>query len=274
MNRYILVISRYNENLEWLNEKPFSSYKAIVYNKGTNDNFEKNNVIKIVNLKNVGMEPHTYLYHILTEYSLDYDFTIFLPGSVNTNYKKIKAIQIFNTIKNNHKLRSIFIADQFLFDGKKKLFDFSISKYTFTNSDNLKMNNNININPAQIRPFGKWLESKFPDNKKINHITYNGIFAISKKDLMNNTRDYYLKFYNELNTECHPEEVHYIERCWIQVFNIRDPIIKYGSFYYYLLLLNKWIIINGKSKYLYLYLFIVIVIIILILVLLFSLNNK
>ena len=31
-----LVIARYNEDLNWLNEEPFNKYPYIVYNKGNN----------------------------------------------------------------------------------------------------------------------------------------------------------------------------------------------------------------------------------------------
>ena len=41
MNNIILVIARYNENLDWLTEEPFNKYNSIVYNKGINDNFNK-----------------------------------------------------------------------------------------------------------------------------------------------------------------------------------------------------------------------------------------
>ena len=165
----ILVISRYNEKLEWLNEEPFSSYKAIVYNKGENDDFEKKNVIKIVNLENVGREAHSYIYHILSEYNKHYDLTIFLPGSLDTRHKKIKALQLFKIIKNftsksnpnnptksNNPIKSnpnnptksnnpsksnpsIFIVDQYLFDVKKLLYNLTVSKYVITNDEILKL---------------------------------------------------------------------------------------------------------------------------------------
>ena len=62
----VIVVSRYNENLEWLKEFPFNLYPVIIYNKGTNDEFYKpDNLIKIVNIENVGRCDHTYLYHIV-----------------------------------------------------------------------------------------------------------------------------------------------------------------------------------------------------------------
>ena len=68
MENVIVIISRYNENLSWLLESPFNQFKYIVYNKGINNNFEKTNVIQIINLPNVGKCDHTYLYHIVENY--------------------------------------------------------------------------------------------------------------------------------------------------------------------------------------------------------------
>jgi len=121
---------------------------------------------------------------------------------------------------------------------KKQLYNFSITNYNITNPDNLKINNDSRLVEANIRPFGKWLEDKFPDNKKINNITYHGIFALSKKDIINKPKDYYLKFYNEVDKDCSPEVVHYIERSWFRICNTNNPIIiKYYLNYIFLFII-------------------------------------
>ena len=38
-NNSEIIISRYNENLEWIKEDPFNKYNITVYNKGNNTNF-------------------------------------------------------------------------------------------------------------------------------------------------------------------------------------------------------------------------------------------
>jgi hypothetical protein len=95
-NNVEIVISRYNEDLSWINEYPFNQFEYIVYNKGDNDNFEKNNVKKIINLDNVGRCDHTYLYHIINNYDNLSEHTIFLPGSSNmiTKYTKAKKYNL------------------------------------------------------------------------------------------------------------------------------------------------------------------------------------
>lgn len=41
MENIDIVVSRYNEDLKWMNEYPFNKFQYIVYNKGVNENFCK-----------------------------------------------------------------------------------------------------------------------------------------------------------------------------------------------------------------------------------------
>ena len=43
MKNITIVVSRYNEDLRWLDDSPFNEYEYIVYNKSDNDNFCKTN---------------------------------------------------------------------------------------------------------------------------------------------------------------------------------------------------------------------------------------
>ena len=72
-----LVVSRYNENLEWLKEEPFHKYPVICYNKGPNDDFYKPEGMKVVNVENVGRCDHTYIYHIVKNYDSLAQHTMF-----------------------------------------------------------------------------------------------------------------------------------------------------------------------------------------------------
>ena len=38
LNSNVIVVSRYNEKLDWLKDEPFNKYSVIIYNKG-NDEF-------------------------------------------------------------------------------------------------------------------------------------------------------------------------------------------------------------------------------------------
>jgi hypothetical protein len=157
-NKIEFVISRYNENLEWLNEDFFSNndIPIIVYNKGINDNINIKKEYKIINLENVGRESHTYLYHIINNYDNLADTTIFLPGSCDMTIKNHRArIILKETIKHN---KTIILGQRY-YDIKNAFYDYLLDDYTSSHQNNLI--NSSKLEKSEIRPFGKWYEHYF-----------------------------------------------------------------------------------------------------------------
>ena len=70
---YTLVISKYNENIEWL-KKMHPCNRIFLYDKSDAP------VNGSIPLKNIGRESSTYIHHILTHYNNLPNFTIFLQG--------------------------------------------------------------------------------------------------------------------------------------------------------------------------------------------------
>jgi len=71
---YKLVVSRYNEDLDWLEN--LNENNIQIYNKG--DELEKNSdLMAVKNLTNVGREGETYLNHIINNYDNLDDYTVF-----------------------------------------------------------------------------------------------------------------------------------------------------------------------------------------------------
>ena len=66
---YRLVVARYNEDVEWCRQ-----YPHIVYNKGQH-------LDTSIPLPNIGREAHTYLYHIVHQYDVLDDYSIFVQGN-------------------------------------------------------------------------------------------------------------------------------------------------------------------------------------------------
>ena len=210
-----IVVSRYNETLEWLNEEPFNRYPVVIYNKGPNDDFIKSNRIKkIIPLDNIGRESHTYLYHIINNYDNLSDITNFLPGSTSIDYKKTKAINVISNISD--KTTNIFACSkEDVYETNK---DFVVDNYLSTNDENKKMNTDSKIQVSDIRPFGKWYRTFFSD-QKTDCISYNGIFAVSKTNVLNRPISFYESLLNEVNKHHNPETGHYIERSWVAIFS-------------------------------------------------------
>ena len=74
-----IIISRYNEDLSWLDK--YKEFNLIIYNKGLNNIRNKfNNLIK---LPNVGRESHSWLFHIIKNYNNLSDVNIFLQGRID-----------------------------------------------------------------------------------------------------------------------------------------------------------------------------------------------
>jgi hypothetical protein len=194
--------------------------------------FEKTNVIKIINLENVGRDCHTFLYHIYTNYDKLHDITIFLPGSVDMFYKKIIAKDLLKSINKYNK--AFFLCQPVDNMHKNNLFNFTMDKYTCTNKQNYNLNKMSEIEKSKIRPFGKWYKYHINNDFNINYLSYNCIFSVDKRDILNNSKQFYYNLMNEMNYHNNHETVHYLERSWATLFNIKYTIIKNDNFFQHL----------------------------------------
>jgi len=206
-----IVIARYNEDLKWLNNKKFSKYNCIIYNKGVNDKFYKPPNTKVINLKNVGMCDHTYLYHIVTNYDNLNKITIFLPGSAEIDYKMKRVDKLFKEIKKRDK--AVFLYNDEYNNVQKNLYNFTVDTHTLAHNKNNKLNTDNKLLPSPLRPFGKWFEDKF-GNTVIKHISYYGIFSASDKDIKQKPKTFYISLLEEVNKVKNHETAHYFERSW------------------------------------------------------------
>jgi len=211
-----IVVARYNEDLTWLNNSPFSKYPVVCYNKGLNENIEVNNIKKIVKLPNVGRESHSYLYHIINNYNNLSDITIFLPGSTNSSdSKKTNSNKLLKEVENNNK--SVIIGEKYN-NVKNDLYNFQLKNWKSTNIENHNLNPEHKLTLSKIRPFGKWYENRFK-NIDIQYVCYGGIFAIAKMDILKHPVTYYENLIDELSYSSNPEVGHYFERSWNAIFH-------------------------------------------------------
>ena len=213
-NNTEIVLAYYNENIDWINTPPYNKYSVICYNKGTNKNIKIDNLKSMVYLQNIGRESHTYLYHIIQNYDNLSNITIFVMGSMSdTTYTKNEKLKLLFENLNNDS--SVFICQTYK-NVKKDLYTFTIDDYTSTNSENNTKNKNNVLKLSEIRPFGKWFDSNFKDID-ITHVSYNSIFALNKKHILQHSKEYYIQLINQLNSP-NPEVGHYFERSWEAVF--------------------------------------------------------
>ena len=74
-----LVISRYKENLDWLNDIN-NDISVIVYNKAPFQ-LELDKKYKVINCENIGREAHTYIRYIVDNYYNLNELTYFAQGN-------------------------------------------------------------------------------------------------------------------------------------------------------------------------------------------------
>ena len=213
-----IVVARYEEDISWINDIPIDSYSRIyIYNKGSHAQFSIPKS-KTFTLPNYGREAHTYLHHVIENYDRLADVTIFLPGSAW--YKESKKYRVMKVVNRVGKTRdSVIIGhrdEQTLHD----VHGFTIGSYEVTNEENRKKNPETALTPALDRPLGKWFEKRFP-GESISYVSYTGIFAASKRDILKRPRSFYERLLNE-HLHTNAEVVHYSERLWKNIFSIED----------------------------------------------------
>jgi hypothetical protein len=177
-----IVVARYNENIDWT--KHFNN--IIIYNKGNN----LDNSFNFINLPNVGRESHTYYTYIYDNYyNLD-DYTIFLQGNPFDHSPNL--FNIINKYLNNKNLDIgiEFISEQIL----------------YTNINDCPYHKNLPLENVYNKLYDKKI------NSPIIQFGAGAQFIVSKKNILLNPRDFYLKIIKLLNYNDNPIEGHVIER--------------------------------------------------------------
>ena len=198
-----IVVARYNEDLNWTKEYPFNQFKYTIYNKGKNDNFTKPALYRVFQLPNVGRCDHTYLYHVVANYSTLAPITIFLPGSIQINHKREIAVKLINHILSCN--NAVFLG-----------FTTSNIKHEFKTF--YLDNEDSKLQPALLRPYGKWYKHFFKKTIVKNYC-FMGIFSINKLDIIKHDISRYIQLLNCVSGHSNPEVGHYIERSWAAIFH-------------------------------------------------------
>ena len=215
-----IVISRYDENLEWINNLSTKA-NLFVYNKGSQfqipENIKNGNFI---NLPNVGRESHTWVYHIYKNYENLSDNIIFLQGRID-DLGCMAYQDISKYIKGLEK--ELFCASRL---GLLTPFHW--------NNDNLSIpwdkryktswdQGKISKNQLGFREFSKQL---FPNISLFVPTSYGGCFSVRKEAVQQYQKNFYLKLLNFLDKYEHPIEAHYLERLWCYMFSKNSLIYK------------------------------------------------
>lgn len=213
-----LIIARYNEDLDWLDEFDITDdIEIIIYEKGdvTMPCKQRKNC-RNYRLPNVGREYHTYLYHIIKNYKNLPDIILFGPGSLRRADKFANFTYFFN---NRDKVDQIYKVEQHNVPLNDAVRDFRILHYQTTNEQNRQKNSETQIQPARFHPFGEWYRRHFDPKKPIRKIVLGGVGISTRERIRKNPISFYKRIYKELSTSSNPEEGHYVERTWFAMFD-------------------------------------------------------
>jgi Protein of unknown function (DUF3431) len=224
-----LVIARYNETLEWLDESPFTDHtfrRVIVYNKGITQVDPHPKITDVIDLENVGRESHTYLHHVIQNYDSLADMTIFLPGSlISDKHKKLIRIrELFDAHPND--VEHTFYNDLIATDIYQDYYDFSLDNWSASNQENYKINPEHILTPSKYQPFGEWYRHYFGEDAVYKLHALQGVFGISRKIAHQRCRSFYQEIIQDLEVSSNPEVGHYFERGWAAVFDIKTDALQ------------------------------------------------
>lgn len=225
MNKKIdLVISRYNETLDWLTDYKNKKFNRIfIYNKGDTEVTcpikPTSGDVVYKKLPNVGRCDHTYIYHIIEHYSDLGDVTIFTKASTVCHGRNNEMKQFNKIIEKVYETgNSAFVGDKFPTDIGSLIGNFTMSYYVAQCRVNVNSKTNPRLFLAEPRPFSAWYKKHFPEIKNENRICYRGIFSVSKEHIHHRKKEDYKPFLKELEVDSNPEAGHFVERSWFSIF--------------------------------------------------------
>ncbi len=204
-DNFFIVISRYKENINWVNKIP---WPYIIYNKGQ---AIKTNNKNIIESKNIGREAETYLKYIISNYNNLSNFTVFLQGNPFDHSNKL-----FEKIK--------------LFDGIK---DISILSDQINYEDRKGQPNHPGLKT------GESSDLLFENKKDTFEYTPGAQFIVSKKLIQNRPLSFYQFILNEIETNAYINKCEVkshrptcncgtrfspwvLERLWLDIFDIKQ----------------------------------------------------
>lgn len=221
-----VVVTRYNEFINWIDYLPSNVRNIYVYNKGYNNylfnNGYMNDKVILINLNNVGKIEHTIAYHIVNNINSLPDTLVLLPGSVLMNPEKGKYLgNIVKNIDNVKEKYSGFYSPKFKKVGKK--YDYSIN-----NKNIVKNNRNINNGEIVSSEFTslKDFKEKIIDSRNFKFVSFRSEFIVSKENILNVDIKIFENILDILSKGENCDSCYYVERIWAHLFkNQKKEII-------------------------------------------------
>tara|TARA_R110002111_G_scaffold13457_4_gene37996 strand:- start:1115 stop:1849 length:735 start_codon:yes stop_codon:yes gene_type:complete len=239
MKSLSIIIAYYSVNLNWITKllQLLKNYdiRIYVYSKGKKLPVIKNipdNVsqLKYVRRKNVGRNDETFLYHLASHYTILSDYLLFLKDSSLKDLhvgsrsisKKVKEIEY---MMNKTKTSGYSCNPTDYTDGWEEDED-GLEFWTLDDWNPSHKQVTSNFIRAKPRGLYNWTKNRLSGvrnssrilkhikNPKTAKICYSGIFAVSKKRILQNNVKIYEQLLRGLQNGDNLEAGHYVERIW------------------------------------------------------------
>ena len=212
-----VIVTRYNEKIDWIDYIIDSVDQIIVYNKGTNDDIFKNYQppakVVIVKLPNIGRIDHTIAHYILENWQNLPDTLISLPASILMCAKKGSYLNAmrkrFDDIERYHG----FYSPRF-HKVSPEHFNYTIDNYQAEGYCNRNDNPFIK---SEYPDFRAW-KLALIDDRPIRYLGMRGMFIVSRENIIHIKRTIYENLLTSLSVGDNIENGHFAERIWAHLF--------------------------------------------------------
>lgn len=247
-----LVISRYEENLDWLK---YCIHDYIIYNKGDDNINKKININNIVNIPNIDTEAYSYIQYIVDYYDCLPQKIIFTQGNpfdhnphfltlINNKIEKFDSTQPLSCFYNKDipaseikkisfpytnidgipihvdfydaHLKTILKENSFLDPGKSYVYR---KLKSFFQNENVRKSimDFIDITPRLF------------NNKNITPFCYSSIFSVNKEKIYQYNKTFYWNLHNKCRSLSQEPSINrrifgwIMEYAWMELFEYDPP---------------------------------------------------
>jgi hypothetical protein len=192
------VVTHFNHDLRPFQKDALNfGCNLIIYSKGA----QKTGIP----LPNIGIDSHTDLFHIITNYDNLGDVTIFCTDSAYTRDKKTRKLKYI--LENVRQCPGMIVHSVYA-DGSEN--NFTIATYR-----------EKNLIRAPISPFLAWLKNRIEFTGERPYISKKSIYAVTREVIRRRPREFYQNLMKDIQASVrgHDTEVaHYFERGWVEIF--------------------------------------------------------
>jgi hypothetical protein len=196
-----IVIARYNEPIEWIQEIP-TEHRVHLYNKGPPLDGPS------IQLENIGRESHTYLTHIVRNYERLSKYTVFIQANPFDHVAYAK----------------------WSIPGWLKKWKQQLDEWGYTRGEDITTEHDFHWPHGGVTlqdlTLAQWAYRYIDDNELIEYphvCMYDGAcFGIRRDYILKRPKEYYQRLL-DLHTTVNPEESYFMERMWMYVFKVRLP---------------------------------------------------